>query len=115
MGFLTVGIQTISGSFAYLYDSCFPTGLPHPVLRCGSASALIIYCYAMYDGYTWEVCSFLSRDRRCVDLGEMGGDEVWGRGERKNFDLVYMKKNLKCWKRNSSRNHKFTQLLYMII
>lgn len=44
-------------------------------------------------------CSFLSRDRRCVNLGGIGGDETGGKEERENFDLVYMKKKLKMLKK----------------
>lgn len=52
----------------------------------------------MYDGCTWEVCSFLTEGLWIWKKWEMRGDETVGKGEKENFDLVYYMKKIKMLK-----------------
>lgn len=81
MGFLILGVGTVSDSFACPWDTFPPAGLPHPALIRRFVPSLIVSCYTMFSRYLWEACSFLKVNRGGVDLsgrgaGRSGGEEA---------------------------------------
>ena len=60
--------------FGYSWHHFPPVGLPCPAPIVQFMPNLTLTYYAMFSGYSWEICSFLKGNGEREDVGERGVD-----------------------------------------